>query len=775
MDTPLWPAGSPPAPWMSLQEMVAKGVVPSSGELVALLQQLGALTSATLIQTGQGLTGGPITGAAEIRLADIPPKHVLANMGGVASAPVPTTVDGLGWVRSEREVRAGTGLEGGGDLEEDRELRLRAIDPSGTGPRPIVDAFGRVTELRPLQTDDVVQPLGAPPTYGPATIADLRAYQGPASAAFLRSIALLHDGLGGNFAVDPADESTADDGKNVIVDGRDRRWKRISPGWVSSRLNAALRSLEEKLSEVELSVEDFRLAIDADDLNSINRAIAAVPADGGTVVFNRALDREYLISGPIVLGRGNISLRGKHHGVVQLTSTSATANHMTIGAVSAAYLFNVHIHKFTFKRSGVASAGWAIDVTNTGYSTFERLRVFGDNKQYQGFRFRSCNSLYLSRIRTENIQKEAGWFEGLGAAAAVMDGNVINVYVEDWYNSGCHGGSTSLETQGVIVFKDYVEGVWLDEIASDSHKGYVLFFDGTLANRPRNKLIHITSLDVESGQVGAGALRARGYTAIWVDTEWVSGKDLNTVHIDQSCTDFFWQRGDIGIGFSATEAAAFYVDGQAVRCGARLVGYSTNAHGTGLQIGPNADFIDWQGGGLDQLKTGLDVHPSSRTGKKIALCGTRFMPTLGTPASFDLNATAHDLHLDCPGIPICLRGNLNLGGSAISAPLKVVADNSYVNGVTVFGAVANSTPEIAATGLSATIGLTLQTKGLGNLNFKAQGGAKQNMELIGADPGAGTTVIYVRYHNGSMEKYENVSIGDVNTAGTGYRALRLPN
>lgn len=95
MNTPLWPPTAPPALWRSLQDMIAQGIVPSTGQLLALLQQVGALTTATLIQTGTGLTGGPIAGAGLIRLADAPAGHVLANLTGGAAAPVPVPLANL--------------------------------------------------------------------------------------------------------------------------------------------------------------------------------------------------------------------------------------------------------------------------------------------------------------------------------------------------------------------------------------------------------------------------------------------------------------------------------------------------------------------------------------------------------------------------------------------------------------------------------------------------------------------------------------------------------
>lgn len=227
MNTPLWPAALPPAPWKSLQEMIAQGIVPSTGQLLMLLQQIGTLTVATMIETGQGLTGGPLPGSAELRLADIPAKHVLANMSDMMAPPLPTSVDGLGWVRSEREVRAGTGLDGGGDLSANRTIALKAINPAGSGTRPIVDVYGRVTELRSLCEEDVSEALDGLPPAQFENMDELRAFRGPALVGILAGQAEPGHGGGGMFAIKIGDSSTADDGWRVLVDELERRWWRL--------------------------------------------------------------------------------------------------------------------------------------------------------------------------------------------------------------------------------------------------------------------------------------------------------------------------------------------------------------------------------------------------------------------------------------------------------------------------------------------------------------------------------------------------------------------
>lgn len=230
MNTPLWPQGSLPAPWQSMQDMIAQGIVPSTGQLLALLQQVGAVTSATMIQTGEGLTGGPLPGSAEIRLANVPAKHVLANMSDIAGPPVPTPADGLGWVRSEREVRTGAGLEGGGDLTANRTISLRAINPTGTGIRPTVDAFGRVTDLAPLTAEDVTEALGFAPIVTLPTIAALRTYPGSATLVFVVAYATPGDRGGGLFEVISGDTTSLDDGGETIVGMFGQRWRRIAAG-----------------------------------------------------------------------------------------------------------------------------------------------------------------------------------------------------------------------------------------------------------------------------------------------------------------------------------------------------------------------------------------------------------------------------------------------------------------------------------------------------------------------------------------------------------------
>lgn len=485
-------------------------------------------------------------------------------------------------------------------------------------------------------------------------------------------------------------------------------------------LEAVARSTRDKLREVEISVEDFFVNGEATDRPSINRAIAAIPAGGGTVLFNRNGASPYVIDQAIVVSRGNIMLRGKHRGSTTLHSTSLTANHLTIGAIGAAYLFNVHLENIVFTRADVASAGWAIDVANSGYVTFTDLRVYGDNKQYQGIRGLSVSNFYLKRVRTENIQKEAGYFEGLGSSPAVTDGTVVNLSIEDWYNSGCHAGAPNLAAAallGVVVFGDYCQGIWIDEYACDSHKGYALYLKGTLANRAYNTLIHINQLDVESAQPGGGALRVGAFRAVWIDAEWVSGRDINTVHLESDAQNIFWLRGDIAIAWTAAEAAALFIDGDVVEVRGRVVGYSTNAHGTGVSIGPNASTVDFHGGAVCQLAMAVAVHASSRSGKSISFNGTRFFDN-ADDFDFDLSAASHSIHVDCPDV---------LG---------------YINGGRV---------------------------------FRSSDASMNLMEVSETEPTSGNSVLSLCYHNGTDVVFEPVTLGAADSGGTGYRALRVPN
>lgn len=643
-----------------------------------------------------------------------------------------------------------------------RDFNTDGVPSSGARHTPKSDARAVMAALD-TQKAEAVEDLAA-----------LKVLTSRPASALTAGEASAYDGLGDAYAWDEGATDTANEPFIVTpTSGPAGRYKMLSP-FVQNGTGAVMRRMRDKLREVELSVEDFWLAIDADDTNAINRAIAAVPADGGTVIFNRNLGDVYNISAALSVQRGNISLRGKHGGIVTINSTSTTANHMTIGAVGAAYLFNIHLSDLVFTRTGVCSAGWAIDAANIGHASFGDIRVYGDNKQYQGLRFRSCSNLRISGIRTENCLKESGYFGGLGTGPATMDGMVIDVIIEDWRNAGGHASSASLATQGILILDDFVGGVWIQKYTCDSHKGYALYLKGTLANRASNTLIKVNQLDVESGAVGAGAFKVDAYTGVWVDAEWVSGKDLDTVHVGTNAQNIFWNRGDIAIAYSATEAAAFYCDGQVVHCGAQMVGYSTNAHGTGIQIGANADRVFFLGGGVNQMAVGLDVHASSRTGKTIVLRGVEFNGNASV-ASFDLTAVAHDLHIDCEGLAKMLRGDMYLGGSPLSAPLHIVGDPLNVNGINLYGGQSGAPPNMAVVGAGTNIGYFETMKGTGNRGFKSQAGAATNMELLGADPGSGTTVIYVRYHNGVSVTYQNVSLGAADSGGAGFKVLRVPN
>lgn len=594
---------------------------------------------------------------------------------------------------------------------------------------------------------------------GVASLADLKALPVGAQTGVINSQyrSTAGDGGGGTWVWRSGDQSA-----NVSADTQSGIW--AAPATAPTGASGAWQ----RQCDSTYHAAWFGAFPDGSDATAaLTAAINALPSDGGTVMLD---GYSYTIASAITLTRGAFKLVGRVG--TALNSTSTTANHITVGTVGGTYLYNVHIEQITFTRSSVCSAGYAIDLANVGYCLFRNLRIFGASKQYQGVRLRSCNTITFENIRSENILKEHLYMLGLSSTPAGVDGNVINITLNDWYVAGAHASSTSLATQGAIVLDDFCGGVWLNKVTCDAHKGYAVYLKGTLANIAGNTLIYINGLNVESSLVSSGAVRVDYYRGVYLNTEWISGLDLDAVYIGTNASSVYLRSNTVAIAYSATEKAAVYCNGSYVDIEAtELVGYSTNAHNTGLSLGTNADKVNMVGGSFYQLNKAIDAVTYTG-GKVFNITGARFSGNSAN-AGFNLSA-AHDFQIiGCNGVSNYIRGTTYIAGSAVTAPLQVVAGASNVNYLAVYGGASGGSPEIDAAGSDTNITIKVKSKGTGNVALASP--TRDLLTMLGADPSSGTTSMYLTYHNGASITHQNVTVGAADSGGAGYKLLRVPN
>ena len=109
--------------------------------------------------------------------------------------------------------------------------------------------------------------------------------------------------------------------------------------------------------------------------------------------------------------------------------------------------------------------------------------------------------------------------------------------------------------------------------------------------------------------------------------------------------------------------------------------------------------------------------------------------------------------------------------------ISFTAVASAINQVDITNASGSGPPIIGVAGTTADVGLVLKTKGTGTSSKIAiQNASASEQFAIQTDaPTSGKTTMYVRYHNGTSEFEGNVTVGSVDSGGTGFRLLRVVN
>lgn len=609
-------------------------------------------------------------------------------------------------------------------------------------------------------SDGIIGPNSSSGGIGPAiTVSNLTALKALISRPSVVTMSgyyLPADGGGGSFTWVPGDSTTPDDGLIIQPSvGPSGRYKRIYDG--------------------DINIKWFGAKGDGsvDDLPAFNSAVLSTPIKAKIILPGGT----YAISNAIVVNRSGITFQGLPDHVVEIKALSNTSNHFTLGAQGSPYVYNIGIHNITFTRNAISSAGWCIDMCNVGYSDFTKIRIYGDNKQYQGVRVRSCNQIYFSEWTSDNILKEVVYMAGISASVAVQDGNTQDIIISDWTNAAGHSTSTSLSTQGIFLLDDFVGGIWLNGLTSHSHKGYAVYLKGTAPNVANNQLIYIDGLNVEATFAGSAAVRMDNYRGVYcTNMQWVSGKDLNTIHISSGTSTVRYEGDTVALAYVATEAACVFVDGSDVQFkGLTTVGYSSNTHGTGLSIGPNASAFSWIGGNCQQLFRGIDVDVASRTGKQIDIIGVSFLGN-NNNSNFNL-ALAHDLQIIAStGMPTFIRDTsmVRVGGSNISAPLRVLTDVNYVDGIDIRGGLSGqNNVSLTASGNDTNIAISIIPKGTNGINL-VNSSSQVMIASMGTTLSNGQTGLYLGYNNGSLTASQ-VTVGAADSGGVGFRILRVPN
>lgn len=286
------------------------------------------------------------------------------------------------------------------------------------------------------------------------SIAQLRALDHTKQkAAFVTGYYNPFDGGGGPYFYDPTDTSSADNGGNIIVAADGARWKLQGPA--------------------DWCVEQFGgggIGGGADDAVYINKAIAALPARGGTV---RLLGKQYNIATAISIGDGNAG------------ATPSTKNGIKLIGMGGG--FGTASPAPTIIQATASITGPMLRVT--GAITDVHLKGF---KLYANLLAQGC--LYLAAASGTQIENVSGnqylnfgmWWHG-------GDSPTGNYNINNQINN-CFFASTSNSHSGLFmdgnasVFND----TWLTSFndcrfdttnSSNSNAGYFAFVDNVTFSR----------------------------------------------------------------------------------------------------------------------------------------------------------------------------------------------------------------------------------------------------------------------------------------------------
>jgi hypothetical protein len=301
------------------------------------------------------------------------------------------------------------------------------------------------------------------------TVAALRAYQGPATTAVVVAGATFNDGVGGNFAVKVGDGATADDGTNVIVDVRGRRWWRVSsqrtdslPDMAALRLYRGPAAYVTLASRVEFgdgggglfaikngdttSADDGAMTV-VDPLgrrwrrvfdgaynalwwgkfvgSAVQGAInyvAANHADGAEIFIpdgHWALDSTLSITSPGVRLRGG-SMRG-----TVLVDTFASGHSVEATGQPGHGTDNFEISNLTFWANVPKAPGSAaLHLNNVHFATARMLR--NNSNHYNAVRITGGAYSYINQIDTCDFGNNQSDAIVIGSGGALVQGVVLN-------------------------------------------------------------------------------------------------------------------------------------------------------------------------------------------------------------------------------------------------------------------------------------------------------------------------------------------------------------
>lgn len=286
--------------------------------------------------------------------------------------------------------------------------------------------------------------------FGVATIAALQALTSAqtATSIIVASYATPGDGGGGEFVVNAADTTSADDGGHIIVDAAGRRWYRVTD------LNT-------------FNVRHYGAPDDGttDAAPAFLLAAAALIANGGGVFLMPGTKTAYLLNSIVQFTVGNLTIRGAgigvttiKHGAWQSGLLVASTGYPMVSAI----LSNVLIEDYT------------IDGNRSGFSP-------GPNDTYgNGVELQGGDLFLIQRVHVKDIQEQSivsSYFPTVGPPLSIQQGGTIR----DCVIENSPSGRICLGIEGNSIANSVINNKFIG-CAPDAYAIYIGYNGGAGTN-----------------------------------------------------------------------------------------------------------------------------------------------------------------------------------------------------------------------------------------------------------------------------------------------------
>ncbi|SFG88205.1 hypothetical protein [Methylobacterium gossipiicola] len=345
-----------------------------------------------------------------------------------------------------------------------------------------------------------------------------------------------------------------------------------------------VRSLASNLGDQKSILDYVQPSDDGDYALAIERAAAA----GVTELFLPA-GTQYTFKHTATLPNANMSIACAGRKTTEIRLLGDNDYFFLVGNTSS-MSYNFYLEECLFTKEKVSSSGAILRLQNVYKWGFSHIRAFCENKIWRVLELKNASSMISRDVDVDSVRERAVYAEpGGSGTAGSLDGLTIDHVYDLWYVVGSNSVSTNPANEGVFEFADNFQAIWFLGPKVASHKGYAIYFKGTIANRTNNTLNLVFNPNIESGKDPSGIVRMDATAASHIagPSSWSTGKGTTfpAIRLDPDSQGNFVRQIQIGISGAGygilDEGTVNTVEDM------ELVGYDSSAE-TGIVIGATA-------------------------------------------------------------------------------------------------------------------------------------------------------------------------------------------